>query len=72
MIDIRNKEFQVHRLNEQGIAKANAIAEIFDVALDNLKCYCPEGRELAIVRTKLEEACFFAKKSIANLPGNQL
>lgn len=30
------------------------------------------GREFAIVMTKLEEACFFAKKAMALQPENQL
>jgi hypothetical protein len=66
-----NKEFQVHILNEDGITKAKKLVEYFDNLLDILKGLCPEGREFSIVKTKLEEACFFAKKSIANDPVNQ-
>lgn len=60
-----NKEFRVHLLNEVGIEKANKIATAFDGLLEQLKTICPEGREFSIVRTKLEEASFFAKKSMA-------
>lgn len=63
--------FQVHRLNKYGLAKAGAIAGSFDELLYTLTDLCPAGRELAIVKTKLEEACFFAKKAIANDPANQ-
>jgi len=66
-----NKEFQVHILNEDGIEKAKVVACKFHELLESLKALCPEGRELAIVKTKLEEACFFAKKSVANDPANQ-
>lgn len=65
-----HKEFEVHMLNEAGKVKAKAIAETFDECLTKLVELCPAGRELAIVRTKLEEACFFAKKAMANDPGN--
>lgn len=61
-----NKEFTVHLLNEGGKAKAIQIAEAFDTCLTSLTSLCPTGRELAIVRTKLEEACFFAKKAMAS------
>jgi hypothetical protein len=61
-----NKEFAVHMLNDAGKAKAKAIALTFDRCLDDLLHLCPPGRELAIVRTKLEEAAFFAKKAMAN------
>lgn len=65
--------FQVHMLNENGRAKAKAIANEFDSLLINLKNICPENtREFAIVKTNLEQACFFAKKAIANDPGNQI
>lgn len=74
-----NKEFAVHMLNDEGKAKAKRIAEAFDRLLDELTTpaspddptiLCPPGRETAIARTKLEEACFFAKKAMASAPGN--
>ncbi len=61
-----NKEFAVHMLNDAGKAKARSIAEHFDQLLAALCEVCPPSRELAIVRTKLEEACFFAKKAMAS------
>ena len=61
-----NKEFEVHILTDNGIGKAKEIAAVFDEALNLLKIICPEGREFSIVKTKLEEACFFAKKSMAS------
>jgi hypothetical protein len=64
--------FQVHLLNENGIKKATVLAEAFDSLITTLKGICPEStREFSLVKTKLEEASFFAKKSIANLPENQ-
>jgi len=61
-----NPEFTVHILNDNGIEKAKAIASVFDSALNELKGHCPEGRAFDIAKTKLEEASFFAKKSMAN------
>lgn len=64
--------FQVYRLNEQGLDRAGRIAEAFDGLLSILYGMCPVNtREFSLVKTKLEEACFFAKKSIANLVDNQ-
>ncbi len=66
------KEFEVHILNSEGIEKAVEVAQIFDFALNKLlELYSAPSRELSIVRTKLEEACFFAKKAVANDPANQ-
>lgn len=67
-----NTEFQVHKLNQDGIRKAIHIADQFDDLLEDLKKVIPEGRILSIVRTKLEEACFFAKKGIAINPDNHM
>lgn len=58
-------EFSVHMLTEEGKAKATTIANAFHNCLEELSTVCPDGREMAIVKTKLEEACFFAKKSMA-------
>lgn len=63
--------FQVHMLNEQGKAKARAIADHFESLLTALTPLCPGGREFSIVKTKLEEACFFAKKAMAKDMANQ-
>ncbi len=66
-----NKEFEVHLLNDLGISKAKNLVIEFDNLLSNLLLLIPAGRELSIVRTKLEEACFFAKKGVANDVANQ-
>lgn len=64
--------FAVHRLNDNGLRKADRIATSFNNLLMDLNAYCPEGRYLSLVKTKLEEASFFAKKSIAIDPENQI
>lgn len=63
--------FEVHMLNERGKDKAHAIASAFNDCLTALKGLCREGREFSIVKTKLEEAAFFAKKSMATDSENQ-
>lgn len=65
-------EFTVHMLNEEGKERATAIAVSLSECLDHLEGVCgKDGREMAIVRTKLEEACFFAKRAMAQRPENQ-
>lgn len=66
-----NKLFQVHMLNDLGVKTAEDIAAHFDGLLAHLSTVCPDGRELALVKTKLEEACFYAKKAMASDPRNQ-
>ena len=63
--------FEVHMLNETGKQNAIALAKAFDWLLDETRRLCPEGREMSIVKRKLEEACFFAKKAMALNPQNQ-
>src|SRR5437764_1053304 len=63
--------FRVHRLNDDGMKHAELIAESFDGLVLYLSKLCPESREFSIVKTKLEEACFFAKKAMANHEPNQ-
>jgi hypothetical protein len=70
-----NPLFEVHVLNDQGKERARVIAETFEQAFEKLSALTPTTptnvREFAIVRTKLEEACFYAKKAMAMLPENQ-
>jgi hypothetical protein len=70
-----HKEFEVHILNPEGIQKARELAAAFDDLLTKIDTLVGPSnltsRNLAITRTKLEEACFFAKKAIASLPENQ-
>lgn len=61
-----NKAFEVHILNERGRRAAKEIALKFDGLMTFLSMNLPEGREMSIVATKLEEACFFAKKAMAS------
>jgi hypothetical protein len=64
-------EFKVHMLNESGKAKAASIAQAFSDLLNNIEASGCTGRDLALVKTKLEEACFAAKRGMASLPENQ-
>ncbi len=64
--------FEVHMLNDQGKLRATAIAHAFTELLLSLGANSGVlGREGAIVKTKLEEAAFFAKRSMASQPENQ-
>lgn len=60
-----NKEFSTTKVTPEGVQKINQSRAIFDKTLDELKTICPEGRELSLVKTKLEEASFFAVKAIS-------
>ena len=72
MSNIRS-EFRVHLLNEQGIVKAKKIAQIFTTLLNDVEeTSGKDGREMALVRTQLEQAAFFAKKAMAQRPENQI
>jgi hypothetical protein len=78
-----NAAFQVHLLNDQGKAKATKIAEAFHELVEKLQSLGVSlGQSLqpghepnrtragALVLTKLEEACFYAKKDMASSPEN--
>lgn len=68
-----NDAFRVHRLNEVGLAQADAMAKAFEALVTALDG-CGMGHNVryrALVMTKLEEAAFFAKKSMASDPHYQ-
>ena len=64
-------EFAVHMLNTSGKEKARALAESFSDLLNFVEGVGVTGRNLALVKTKLEEACFVSKRGIAELIENQ-
>lgn len=68
--------FQVHKLNAQGIERAENLARQFSELLyfvESVAGLAPQvGRDLALVRTKLQEASFHAKRAMAQNPDNQL
>lgn len=65
-------EFKTHQLNEAGMAKAEEIGATFTAALDKLEAICgKDGREMALVRTHLQDASFYAKRAVAVRPENQ-
>lgn len=64
-------EFAVHRLNPPGFLKAEQLAAAFSKLLNEIDELVPDGREKSLVITKLQEACFFAKRGIAVNTANQ-
>lgn len=69
-MSIQRSEFAVHLLNDRGLAKATDVADILSEALSRIETHVPPGRERSIVVTKMQEACFFAKRGIALDPDN--
>lgn len=63
---MKNDIFKVHILTDKGIAKAKILQTAFEEFLLELEDICgAEGREMSLVRTKLQEASFFAKRAMA-------
>lgn len=64
--------FTAHKLNPAGFEKAVAIGAAFDGLLRTLEqTIGGTNREFALVKTHLETACFYAKRSMAMNPTNQ-
>lgn len=66
-------EFQVHLLNEKGIRHARELANNFSTLLAFIEKLVPDpaSPDRAIAKQKLQEACFFAKRAMAERPENQ-
>lgn len=65
-------EFEVHKLNDAGLARAGQLAEAFSDLLERIDVLVPASRERVLVVTKLQEASYWAKRAIAVLPDNQV
>lgn len=63
--------FHSFALNTDGDEKRKKAEKAFTNLLYELELICSEGREFAIVKTKLQEACFYAVKSIGSNPFNR-
>ncbi len=63
--------FRVPKLNHTGSQNAQLIAFAFNKLLTVLNNVCPECREFAIAKSKLEESCFYSKKAMASNRMNQ-
>lgn len=66
------KEFSSHVLNERGQARVEQARKDFTALLSALNVHITDARCMSLVRTKLEEAAFFAVKGIALDPENQV
>jgi hypothetical protein len=65
-------EFQVHILNWQGREKAEVLAYGFSDLLNAVESVSgTDGREVALVRTHLQLAAFYAKRAMASKIENQ-
>lgn len=66
--------FKSHKLNEEGFAEASYIGEQFDELLNAIWNVAEgvESRELSLVKTHLEQACFYSKKLLAQQERYQL
>jgi hypothetical protein len=59
-----DQTFRVSRPTEQMLQREGEIAQIFIEAQNDLQKLCGDGREWSIVKTKLEEAFYFARQAL--------
>lgn len=55
-----------HPPSDQGLLREKQIAETFSEALQALEQWLPQSRERSLMITKLQEACFWAKRALLN------
>jgi hypothetical protein len=67
-----NPLFNTVALSEVGIVRVNEVRTAFSLVLETLEDILPgNSREISIIRTKLEEASFYAVKAVRNYKENQ-
>ena len=68
-----NELFKFHKLNKKGQERAKDMAERFSLLVGGFEVDfgIKDCREWSVAKTKLEEACFFAKKAMAVQIENQ-
>lgn len=64
-------EFTSYPLNDKGLKKSEELTEAFSQLMDKLNELCPNDVRLATAKTRLEEASFWARKSMASAPENR-
>lgn len=65
--EIQNR-MTYHPPTKVGITRHQILADRIGAAMQAVVDYCPEGRELALAITKLEEAKFWASAAVARNP----
>lgn len=63
--------FKVHMLNDEGVKKANELAEHYSRLAEFIENEIPKGREQSIALTHLQQSSMHAKRGIAEKPENQ-
>lgn len=64
-------EFQAVAMNDAAVKKCRDIREAFSTALDAVTEQLGPSRELSIVTTKMQEACMWAIRGLAQKPENR-
>lgn len=64
-------EFRAIAMNDDAVAKCGIIRDAFSTALDAVVAQLGPSRELSIVTTKMQEACMWAIRGLAQKPENQ-
>ena len=71
---MQHEMFKSHRLNNTGFEEVENFKTQMRKAVSVLEKLCtghPNEREVAIFKTKMEEAAFYGTKAIAMKPNNQ-
>jgi len=64
--------FSTVQLSFEGLRKVNTLRESFTEMVEIIEAILPGySREISIIRTKLEEASFYAVKAVRNYKENQ-